>query len=349
MKSREIHLASRPVGAIVPENFSMATVDVAAPKDGEVLIKNLWMSIDAGQRTLMGSGDADLADLPPKRFELDEPMEGQVIGQVIESRKDSLPVGTFVVTNFSWREYFTHGGEPDGFTLRILENPQEPLQAYLHIRSIYGATAYFHVLDGAKVKAGETVWVSTAAGITGSIACQIAKMRGAKVIGTTGSDTKVDWLKNELKIDDAFNYNQSGFADQIRQACPEGIDVFLDFAGGDQLEVAIDLMKPRGRIIKIGETSTYDGSEPVGPRNMFQIILKRLDLLGRSIFDYLPQADTMAKAYADIDQWYGEGKLRAEETVYFGIENAVQAQIDLFAGKNLGKMLVKLGDPMESN
>jgi NADPH-dependent curcumin reductase CurA len=272
-------------------------------------------------------------------------MEGQTIGQVIRSRNPSLPAGTFVVTNYGWREYFTFSGMPDGFTLTVLDKPVSPLQAHLHAVSLYGASAYFHVTDCAKVKAGETVWISTAAGTTGSIACQIARMEGAKVIGTTSSDAKVAWLKSELGLDAAFNYQDPKLLQSMKAAFPEGIDVYIDYAGGRQLEIALDLMKPHGRIIKVGDTCTYDGATPVGPSNMFQLVLKRASILGCSVFDYLAPPDRLVAALGQLAQWYAAGKIKVAETVYHGIENGVQAQLDLFRGKNTGKMLVKLGEP----
>ena len=347
VKSREIHLKSRPQGPITQDNFEMVTVEVPTPGANEILIKNLWMSIDAGQRTLMNKGESELSnlDLPVRWFELGEPMEGQVIGQVIESRKESIPVGTFVITNDSWREYLVFAGEPDGFKLRVLDNPIEPLTSYLHIMSIYGASAYFHVTDCAKVKAGETVWISTAAGTTGSMSCQIAKLSGCRVVGTTSSDEKTNWLLDELKLDAAFNYKKDNFREAMQAACPDGLDVYIDYAGGKQLEAAIDLMKPHGRIIKVGDTSMYDTGVPTGPSNIFQLVMKRVSILGCSIFDYLAPPERLLNCYRQLGEWVAEGKIKVSETIYEGIDNAVQAQIDLFKGKNTGKMLVKLGDP----
>lgn len=349
IKSREIHLKSRPTGPIMHDNFEMVTVEVPSPGENEVLIKNLWMSIDAGQRTLMTKGESELSnlDLPAKWFELGEPMEGQVIGQVIESRSENLPVGTFVVTNGGWREYLVFSGKADGFTLTVLDKPADPLTLHLHVLSLYGASAFFHVTDCAKVQAGETVWISTAAGTVGSISCQIARMSGCRVVGTTSSDEKVDWLLSGLKLDAAFNYRRGDLREAMKAACPDGIDVYIDYAGGKQLEVAIDLMNPHGRIIKVGDTSMYDGGVPTGPSNIFQLVLKRVSILGCSIFDYLAPPSRMATCYKRLGKWVAEGKIRVHETVYEGIENAVQAQIDLFQGKNIGKMLVKLGDPEE--
>lgn len=347
IKSREIHLKSRPTGPITQDNFEMVTVEVPSPTENEVLIKNLWMSIDAGQRTLMTKGESELSnlDLPARWFELGEPMEGQVIGQVIESRNADLPIGTLVVTNGGWREYLVFSGKADGFLLTVLDNPVDPLTSHLHVLSIYGASAYFHVTDCAKVQAGHTVWISTAAGTVGSIACQIAKISGCRVVGTTSSDEKVNWLLNELELDAAFNYRKDDLLEAMKGACPDGIDVYIDYAGGKQLEVAIDLMNPHGRIIKAGDTSMYDTGVPTGPKNIFQLVLKRVSILGCSVFDCLSPPSRLETCYKRLGKWVAEGKIKMHETVYEGIENAVQAQIDLFAGKNTGKMLVKVGDP----
>ena len=344
IKSREIRLKSRPTGRIVKDNFELATVDVPAPADDEVLVKNLWMSIDAGQRTLMGGEDRNIMDLPPKRFELGKPMDGQAVGQVIESRKAGFLVGTYVTSNFGWREYFTFGGKPDRFVLNSIPSPVAPLQTYLHVNSVYGAGAYFSLTEAARVKAGETVWISTAAGNSGSIACQIAKISGCRVVGTTGSDAKVAWLRDELTLDAAINYKKvDSLRAAVKAACPDGVDVYLDYVGGEHLEAAIDLMNPHGRIIVIGQTQHYDGGVPIGPKNVFSLVLKRLRVQGFTVFDYL-ESTHMAKFEKLMGRWMAEGKITWKETVYEGIENAVQAQIDLFQGKNVGKMLVKLAD-----
>lgn len=344
-KSREVHLKSHPSGKLSSADFELATVEIPAIGENEALIKNLWMSIDAGQRVLMGAGDADIVDLPPKRFELGKPLEGQAIGQVVESRRKDLPVGTYVTNNHGWREYFTFGGALDRFTLWPIQDPAAPLQTYLHIMSLYGAAAYLALTEVARIKAGESIWVSTAAGSTGSIACQIAKLTGCRVIGTTGSDDKVDWLLNDLGVDAAVNYKKADtLRDAIKSACPDGLDVYVDFVGGAHLEAAIDLLNPHGRIVVIGQTQLYDGGSPAGPRNVFSVILKRLRIEGFTIFDYL-EPSRMAKFQKLMGRWITEGKVKYRETIYDGIERAVDAQIDLFSGKNTGKMLVKLGEP----
>jgi hypothetical protein len=342
--SREIQLKSRPIGPITKDNFELVTVNVRSPGENEVLIKNLWQSIDAGQRQFMGAGDKNFVDLPPKRFELGQPMEGQSLGQVIESRSRHFPVGTYVSHNYGWREYFVRPGKPNRFTLSPIKNPVSPLYEHLNAISLYGAAAYFFLTQSAQVKAGETVWISTAAGSTGSIACQIARISGCRVVGTTSSDEKVAWLQKELKIDAAINYKKGDLRAAMKAVCPEGIDVFLDLAGGDQLEAAIDLLNPHGRIVKAGDTAAYDTNVPVGPRNMFLLAAKRLQIKGSTIFQYLEPASWIDTFEKRMTTWVLDGKVKSYQTIYEGLDKAVQAQIDLFQGKNMGKMLLKIGD-----
>lgn len=342
--SREIHLASRPTGPLEHRHFNIAEVEIAPVGENEALIRNLWMSVDAGQRTLMGAGDADIADLPPKRLHLGEALEGQAIGQVVDSTREDLPVGALVISNFGWREYFKFSGKLDAFVLRPVPADGNPPQSHLHVMSLFGAAAYYSLTDVARIKPGETIWVSTAAGAVGSLTCQVAKLGGCRVIGTTSSDAKAAWLRDELGIDVAINYKAGDLKAALKAACPEGIDVFIDFVGGPQLETAIDVLNPKGRIVKIGETSAYDGAAPVGPKNIFSIVLKRLRFEGFTVFDYLGAAH-LALFQKTMSRWLADGKIVATEAVYDGIENAIQAQLDLFAGKNIGKVLVKLGEP----
>lgn len=345
VQSREIHLVAYPEGLLAASDMELVKVDVPALKPGQVLVKNVWMSVDAGQRSLMRGGEtSQIADLPAHRLQLNEPIDGQAIGQIVESLNDELPVGTYVLSNMAWREYFVAGGTTDGFAFSVISDPVDPLQLHLSLLSPFGATAYFHVTEGADVRAGETILISTAAGSVGSLAAQIARIAGCRVIGTAGTDEKVAWLKDELGVDDAVNYHREDLAAELRRVAPEGIDVYLDLAGGKQLEVAIDVLKPRGRIVKIGDTASYDTGVPSTPSNLFEIVLKRLDLLGRSIFDYITKPEEMARAYTCLARWHAEGKIRVFETVYDGIETAAEAQIDLFAGNNIGKVLVRIAD-----
>ena len=302
------------------------------------------MSIDPGQLLFMGSG-VDLPGIPAKRFELGKPLEGQAVGQVIESRKPDVPVGAYVLTHFGWREYFVSQGISATGFFEIIDAGVAPVQTYLHVMGGYGAAAYYGLTEAGQIKAGETILVSTAGGNTGSIACQIAKLAGCRVVGSTGSDEKVRWLLTEIGIDGAINYRKvDSLQTAIGAACPDGIDVFWDTVGGEHLEAAINLMNLYGRVILIGQTPSYIGKVPPGPKNIFLSGLKRLRMQGFTVWDYLNTV-RMSKYRKLMGKWIAEGKIKWKETVYEGIENAVEAQIGIFEGKNIGKMLVKLGDP----
>lgn len=341
--SREIVVSSYPEGRLSEEHFELVEREIRPPSEGEVLIKNLWLSIEAGQRTHLSSipdeiDDAEIhAAIPmPRRG---EPLPGQAIGQVIESQNPSLPVGTFVVGWLTWSEYLTS----DGSGLLPIDAGVVALQSYLGTMGLWGAFAYFGLLAVAKIEPGETVVVSAAAGSVGSVAVQVAKLHGCRVVGIVGSDEKVDWLVRDLGADAAINYKTAtDLASAVAQACPEGIDVFFDTVAGRVLEIAIDAMKPHGRIVAGGTTSAYDSGEPAGPRNYFWITPKRLSILGCSVIDFL---DQLGEYREQMSEWLADGRIVNRETIYEGIETAPRAWIELFEGKNLGKMLVRIAEP----
>ncbi|MBT8339311.1 MAG: NADP-dependent oxidoreductase [Desulfatitalea sp.] len=315
------------------ENFELATVQVPSPGQGELMVKNLWLSIEAGMRALLHEGDAHFG------FGKGKPVRGFAVGQIIQSRHPRFPKGGYITGLCNWQEYYISNGEG----MQIIDPNLVPVHHYLTVMGAMAATAYFGLLDVGRIKAGETVGVSAAAGSVGSVACQIAKLTGCRVVGTAGSDEKVDWLINELGIDAAINYKKvDDLQEAMGAACPEGIDVYFDNVAGKSLEAALEVMKPRGRILACGTVHDYDGGGPAGPANYLQITQKRLSVQGFSVLDYM---DRMPEYLSRMSGWITEGKVRSRETVYEGIENAVAAWIGLFQGKNIGKMLVKLGDP----
>lgn len=339
IRSREIRLKTFPKGKMTQDNFELATVSVALPAEGEVLVRNLWLSVEAGMRVMMFESDIkEITDAVPG-FHIGKPIHSFAIGQIIESRHAGFPKGSYVMGVFNWQEYFTASGAG----MRIVDPTLVPVQYYLGVMGLLGAPAYFGLLDVGKITAGETVVVSTAAGMVGLVACQVAKLMGCRVVGITGSDEKVDWLVNELGIAAAINYKKvANLQDAIEATCPEGIDVYFDNVAGKILEAAINLMKVHGRILACGTTQEYDGGASAWPANFLKIIQKRISVLGFSILDYL---ERMPEYQAQMSLWIDEGKIRPRETVYEGIENAVAAWIGLLEGRNIGKMLVKLGDP----
>ena len=240
-----------------------------------------------------------------------------------------------------WREYFIS----EGSDLSAVDPALAPIRAFLGTMGMPGMTAYVGLLDIGQLKDGETVFVSAASGAVGSIVCQIAKIKGCRVVGSAGSEKKVDWLLSDAGIDVAFNYkNIDDLTVELAHACPDGIDVYFDNVGGDHLEAAIQHMNNLGRIVLCGMISLYNATEPTpGPRNLSYAIGRRLSLQGFIVSDHY---DRLPQFYADMGTWIGQGKIRWRETIVDGIENAPRAFIGLFKGDNLGKMLVQVGpDP----
>ena len=330
--NREIHLESRPVGLPQESNFKLAEVEVAAPADGGILVKNLYMSVDPYMRGRMLDRKSYV---PP--FQVGAVLQGGAIGEVVESNNEEFPVGTHVASMYGWREYFVS----DGAGLQKVDGSLAPLSAYLGVLGMPGLTAYIGLKDIGKPEPGQTVFVSGAAGAVGSVACQIAKAMGCRVVGSAGSQEKVDWLQNELGVDVALNYKTvDNLRSALLEACPDGIDVYFDNVGGDHLTAAIWGMNDRGRIIACGSISTYNETEPPpGPNNLFQIVTKRLRWQGFIVSDHPDRAPAFAK---EMGGWIADGKVVWRETVHEGIENAPQAFLGLFAGTNMGKMVVRL-------
>ncbi|MGB0384931.1 MAG: NADP-dependent oxidoreductase [Ardenticatenaceae bacterium] len=330
--SREIRLKSRPTGMPTADNFELATVTLPAAGAGQVLVKNLYMSVDPYMRGRM----VDRRSYVPP-FQIGEALTGGCVGEVVESQHPDYEVGEFVAGFLGWREYYLS----DGQGLNKVSPALAPLSAYLGTAGMPGQTAYWGLLDIGQPVAGETVFVSAAAGAVGSVVCQIAKMKGCTVIGSAGSAEKVTWLKDELGVDAAFNYKESdNLTKTLRKLAPQGIDIYFENVGGDHLEAALGNMKQNGRIPVCGMISQYNATTPsAAPRNLMMIIGMRLLLKGFIVSDYVSRS---AEFYGDMGKWLATGQIKLQETVVEGIENAPDAFIGLFTGENLGKMIVKL-------
>ncbi|MEM7115487.1 MAG: NADP-dependent oxidoreductase [Chloroflexota bacterium] len=330
--SREIHLKSRPVGMPIADNFELVTVPRPEAGEGEILIRNHYMSVDPYMRGRM----VDRKSYTPP-FQLGAVMDGGCVGEVVESNNPAFAVGSFVLGQTGWREHFVSNGKG----LMPIDPNVAPIQSYLGAMGMPGWTAYFGLLDIGNPQAGETVFVSAAAGAVGSVVCQIAKIKGCRVVGSVGSQTKADWLVNELGIDAAFNYKEAdNLTAVLRQHCPDGIDVYFENVGGAHLEAALNVMNVNGRMPVCGMISQYNNTrmEP-GPGNLTNIIGKRLLLKGFIVTDYMRQ---LPQFFADMGPWAASGQMKWRETIVEGLENAPEAFIGLFTGENLGKMLVKL-------
>ena len=328
-RSREIQLASRPVGEPTPENFRLAEVDLPDPGPGEVLVRNTFMSVDPYMRGRMN----DVKSYVPP-FALDEPMQGGAVGEVVVSNDDDLAVGDTVVHMSGWREYAVLHGKG------VKKIPADLASAYLGVLGMPGLTAYVGLLDVAELRDDDIVFVSGAAGAVGSLAGQIAKLRGHTVIGSAGGPEKVAHVVDDLGFDAAIDYRKGDLPGQLRDAAPKGIDVYFDNVGGDHLEAAIGHMRLHGRIALCGLISMYNATEPPpGPRNMMQVVGRRITIRGFIVTDHAARAADFER---DVSAWVRNGDLVVRETVVEGIERAPEAFLGLLRGANTGKMLVKL-------
>jgi NADPH-dependent curcumin reductase CurA len=332
MKTREVHLVARPQGWPVPEDFAIVETDVA-PGDGEVLVRNLFMSVDPYMRGRMNDAKSYV---PP--FRLNEAMTGGAVGEVVESRDPGFTAGDVVLHDLGWREYAVAAGTR---LRRLSPTGGVPFSAYLGVLGMPGMTAYVGLLDIAQMKEGDVVFVSGAAGAVGSAAGQIARQRGAaRVIGSAGSAEKVAYLTERLGFDAAFDYKQGPVHEQLGQAAPDGIDVYFDNVGGDHLEAAIGALNRNGRVALCGSISAYNAKEPPpGPRNLILAVGKRLTLRGFIVSDH---NDRYADFQAEMGAWVRDGEITFEETFVDGVDNAVDAFLAMLKGKNLGKMIVRL-------
>jgi NADPH-dependent curcumin reductase CurA len=329
--SREIRLASRPHGLPTPADFRMARREIPPPAAGEVLVRNLFMSVDPYMRGRMNAGRSYVP-----AYEPGEPLDGGAVGVVEESRATGFQKGDTVLSNLGWREYFV--ASPGA--LRPIDPKVEPLSLYLGTLGMPGMTAWV-ALKLAEVKTTDVVFVSGAAGAVGNVAGQLAKIRGCRVIGSAGSREKVAFLREECRFDDAFDYKDGPRYDQLARLAPDGIDVYLDNVGGEALEAALSSMRLSGRIIAIGGISSYnDETLRPGPKNLFNLVAKRLTMKGMIVRDWADHQDEFER---EVGGLFRSGKLKNKETVAEGIESAVEAFLGLFQGRNVGKMVVRLG------
>jgi NADPH-dependent curcumin reductase CurA len=329
--SREIQLAARPHGEPKPSDFRLVEVELPDPGPGEILVRNTYMSVDPYMRGRMNDAKSYV---PP--FALDRAMDGGAVGEVVASQADGIAVGDTVLHQLGWRE---HAVLPAG-QARKVQAGGIPASAYLGVLGMPGLTAYVGLLDIAALREGDVVFVSGAAGAVGSLAGQIAKLRGHTVIGSAGSAEKVAHLTDDLGFDAAFNYKDGPVAQQLAAAAPGGIDVYFDNVGGEHLEAAIGAANTYGRFALCGAISVYNETEPApGPRNMFLAVGKRLTLRGYIISDHW---DRLGALHQEVGPAVADGTIRFRETVVEGLENAPQAFIDLLRGANVGKMVVKL-------
>jgi NADPH-dependent curcumin reductase CurA len=325
-------LARRPKGEPSPEDFELVTLPLGELRDGEVLVRNEYLSVDPYMRGRMNDVPSYL---PP--FQLGQPMDGGAVGVVIASRSPRLEEGHRVLHRHGWRDHAK--GRAEEFT--PITQPDVPPSYHLSVLGGTGLTAYVGLFEIARFRAGDAVFVSAAAGAVGSMVGQLAKIGGARrVIGSAGSPDKVALLTDELGFDAAFNYKDGPVSRLLREAAPDGIDVYFDNVGDDHLEAALDALTLGGRVAVCGMISRYDLEEPApGPRNLHLLIGKRLHLQGFLVGDHANQRPRFERAVAE---WVREGKVKVKETFVDGLENMARAFIDMLRGANTGKMIVRV-------
>jgi len=329
--TREIRLAARPHGEPRPTDFELVDVELPDPGADQVLIRNTYMSVDPYMRGRMN----DVKSYTPP-FQLGAALDGGAVGEVVASNAEGLAVGDVVVHQLGWREHAVLAGKH----ARKVDPQGLSPSAFLGVLGMPGLTAYAGLLDVAGLKDGDVVFVSGAAGAVGSLAGQIAKLRGHTVIGSAGSAEKVAHVIDDLGFDQAFNYKDGPVTEQLAAAAPDGIDVYFDNVGGEHLEAAIDAFNLHGRAALCGMISNYNATEPnPAPRNMMTLVGKRITLRGFIVTDHAARVKDLI---AEVAPAVADGRIRFRETVREGLENAPQAFIDLLRGANTGKMVVKL-------
>ena len=327
-QNRRVVLASRPAGWVSEDNFRLEAAPVPAPAEGEVLVKNLWLSLDPYMRGRMSEAKSYV-----KGVDIGEVMVGQTVGEVVESKHPQFSKGDKVLTQLGWQSF--------GCTKELVkvDETKAPLSYYLGMLGMPGMTAYFGLKEIGQPKPGETVVVSAASGAVGSVVGQLAKLWGCRAVGIAGGPQKCDYVKRELGFDACVDYKAENVLDALKKACPEGVDVYFDNVGGETLDTLLRRMNLFSRIVVCGLISEYNATEPYGLKNLRALLVNRIRIQGMIVFDWKARYGEALKALAG---YYGEGRLKYRESVIEGLDNAPQGLIALLKGQNFGKQLVKL-------
>ena len=331
MQNKEIRLASRPAGVPSLENFQFVDTEVPQPSDGEVLVRLRYISVDPYLRGRMREGKSYV-----EPFEVGQVIKSAAVGDVIESRSPNFQPGDVVTGMFGWRLHDVAKAE----TVMKVVPGVSPTSA-LGVLGGTGLTAYFGLLEIGQPKEGETVVVSGAAGAVGIVVCQIAKLKGCRVVGIAGSDEKNEYLRRELDVDATINYKttENMFA-ALKEACPNGVDIYFDNVGGDVSDALMPLINDFARIVVCGQISMYNSDKPnLGPRPQPFLLIHKATMRGFIITQY---ANRFAEGIGQLAQWFMSGKLKHAESIVEGFENTPRAFIGLFSGENLGKQIVKI-------
>ncbi len=327
--ARAWHLMSRPQGLPTDENFALKEYDLPPLGEGQVRIRNQWLSVDPYMRGRMN----DVKSYVPP-FQIDQPMDGGAVGEVVDSRAEGFSPGDRVLHMNGWRDEAV----VDSRAVNKLPNLGAEPQAFLGNLGVTGATAYFGLLDVASAKEGDVVFVSAAAGAVGSAVVQIAKAKGMTVIGSAGGADKCEFVRS-LGADHAVDYKAEPILKGVAAAAPEGIDVYFDNVGGDHLDAAFALARMRARFAICGMIEGYNKAEPAAFRFIMRVIAMRIRMQGFIVFDFQSRMDEF---YREMGKLMASGQVKSRDTVVDGIENMTAAFRGLFSGDNVGKMLVRL-------
>ncbi|WP_136607337.1 NADP-dependent oxidoreductase [Paenibacillus dokdonensis] len=332
LTNRSIALKTRPVGMPTDQNFEYREAAVQEPKEGQVVVRTSYLSVDPYMRGRMSDAKSYI-----EPFALNEVISGGIVGEVVESKSDLIKTGDKVIGMLGWQLY----NVVDAKQVRKVDDSIAPLSAYLSVLGLTGLTAYFGLLDIGQPKAGETVVVSGAAGSVGMFVGQIAKIKGARAVGIAGTDEKCEYLLKELDFDAAINYKTTkDLGKALEEACPNGVDVYFDNVGGSVSDAVMNLLNDHARIPLCGAISSYNSTDgDMGPRIQSKIIKTRSLMKGFVLGDY---ASRQQEGLIELGKWLSEGKLKYEETIIDGFVHVIDAFLQLFQGTNLGKMLVKV-------
>ena len=339
-QNQEIVLANHPSGVPTTDTFKINDIDMPEIKECEVLIKSIYVSVDPGMRGFMNKGDDDAAG---NKFELNKPITSRTVAQVIDSNNDDFMIGDIVHGRFAWQKYQSVSVND----IEKVDPTLAPISIAVSMLGVPGLAAYFGILNIGQAKKGETVVVSGAAGSVGSIAVQIAKIQGCRVIGIAGSDQKIAYLENDLGIDKGINYKQvDNMEAAIRAACPNGVDIFFDNVGGEMFDAVFANINRHARIAICGQIADYnEANPPQGPRPMHALIKQSARMEGFVVYDFKDEFDD---AKQQIAEWYNNGDIIYKENLIKGFENIPDAFIGLFSGENIGKQMIKVGEVAEN-
>jgi len=328
--NRQVLLDNRPTGAVTRDNFRIVEVPMPRPGEGEVLVRNEWLSLDPYMRGRMSDAKSYV-----KPVQVGEVMVGQTVGEVVDSRHPGFHKGDKVLTQLGWQSH----GVAKGPELTIVDATHVPASYYLGILGMPGLTAWFGLLELAKPKAGETVVVSAATGAVGSVVGQLAKAKGCRAVGIAGGREKCDYAVRELGFDACVDYKAGRLYEDLKEACPKGVDVDFENVGGGVLDTVLRQMNLFGRVTICGLIAEYNATEPYGYKAMRSILVNRIRMQGMIVFDW---KERYGEALADLGSRVATKQLKYRESIVEGLDNAPQGLIDLLAGRNFGKQLVKL-------